>query len=120
MGSAAPIVLSGVGGAIITGLFGLAFLFLRRRTEREQLNALVIDQAVKMAQEHRTEHAEDLEEKARLRDECKGLRQDLAAAEARASHAEQELRARDAADVLTHQLIDRLQGEIEALRKGDA
>lgn len=108
-------VIAAVGGALVTGLFGVAFLLLRRRTEREQLNALVIDQAVKMAQEHRTEHAEDIGTIASLRDEVAGLRRELVAAKDRAAHAEQEIRARDAADALTHQLIDRLQARIHEL-----
>lgn len=115
-----PTLLSIIGaavGALITGLFGVAFLFLRRRTEREQLNALVIDQALKMAQEHRTEHEDDVRTIARLRDDCRGLRADLSTAEARADHAEQELRARDAADEVAGQMIDRQQAAIEELRR---
>lgn len=117
MSPALASLLGALGAALVTGLFGLVLLFIRRRTEREQLNALVIDQAVKMANEHRTEHAEDIETIARLRDELRGVRRERDDAEDRASHAEQELRSRDAADVLTNQLIDRLQADIHDLKE---
>lgn len=117
MSPALASLLGALGAALVTGLFGLVLLFIRRRTEREQLNALVIDQAVKMANEHRTEHAEDVETIARLRDELRGVRRERDDAEDRASHAEQELRSRDAADVLTNQLIDRLQAENNELKE---
>lgn len=114
--TAAATIIAAVGGAVVTGCFGAAFLLLRRRTEREALNATVVESAAQLMGEYRTQHEDDVTEATRLRDEVKGLRRELNAAEARADDAEQELRARDAAERLTGQLIDRLQREIAELK----